>query len=506
MPTSFRLLLASYTFFTVAWLVGNPPGAAPDEASQYIKALGVSAGVMTGEPVHYFTPPVSPVDVFDRKLRRLVPIPRRLDPARFADPTWNFGCNAGRSEVSAGCLDALEAQYRPVDKKVTNFGTYPPFVYGPAGVAMRGAPNALVALYVGRAVTAVAFLLFLSATLYQLRAGSGIRTLSGVLVAVTPMALFSASSLSSSGYEIGAGLALSASVIRLVGEAPPRRLSWPILAASGVVLAVARPLGPLWIAVIGAVALVAVGPARCLARVRAGGWSALMASAAVAVAIGSSVAWQSAVQPPIPGNTQPRSNYLDLVLGDQGFVYRQQIGNFGWLDTKLPPAVYDVWTLLLGGLVVVALVRGRWRNRAAMVVAFAAVFAAMMLMGFVAFEIYGFPASLGRWVLPVSVLIPLLAAGTVRSTAWLRRLAPPLVAAGAVVIAVVHGLAWYVNAHRHAVGSRGPWFFASAHDWSPPLGWWFWMALTGVAVLTMAASGVIAARAETSNGAWRRHA
>jgi hypothetical protein len=53
-------------------------------------------------------------------------------------------------------------------------------------------------------------------------------------------------------------------------------------------------------------------------------------------------------------------------------------------------------------------------------------------------------------------------------------------------------LAWYFNARRHAVGTRGPVWFFSRSAWSPPGGWELWAAVVAVASLVMGAAVVTA--------------
>ena len=45
------LLGLFYAALSVAWILGNPTGAAPDEPSHYLNALAVASGELKGEPV-----------------------------------------------------------------------------------------------------------------------------------------------------------------------------------------------------------------------------------------------------------------------------------------------------------------------------------------------------------------------------------------------------------------------------------------------------------------------
>ena len=43
------LLAAGLSLLVLAWVFGNPPGAAPDESSHYVRALGAGAVELIGE-------------------------------------------------------------------------------------------------------------------------------------------------------------------------------------------------------------------------------------------------------------------------------------------------------------------------------------------------------------------------------------------------------------------------------------------------------------------------
>jgi hypothetical protein len=44
-------------------------------------------------------------------------------------------------------------------------------------------------------------------------------------------------------------------------------------------------------------------------------------------------------------------------------------------------------------------------------------------------------------------------------------------------VGVLQAVAWFANARRSAVGTRGPWLFFSSAEWHPPLGWGIWAVL-----------------------------
>src|SRR5262245_27423996 len=44
------LLVAAYGMLITAWIVGNPPGAVPDEWSHYLRAVSIGHGQLVGRP------------------------------------------------------------------------------------------------------------------------------------------------------------------------------------------------------------------------------------------------------------------------------------------------------------------------------------------------------------------------------------------------------------------------------------------------------------------------
>jgi hypothetical protein len=86
-------------------------------------------------------------------------------------------------------------------------------------------------------------------------------------------------------------------------------------------------------------------------------------------------------------------------------------------------------------------------------------------------------------VLPIVVAVPLLAGGALNrnrgrvSARWLRALAIGV----PVAVAAMQLVAWFVDARRYAVGGSGAIWFLDSAAWSPPAGWWTWLAATALA-------------------------
>jgi hypothetical protein len=97
----------------------------------------------------------------------------------------------------------------------------------------------------------------------------------------------------------------------------------------------------------------------------------------------------------------------------------------------------------------------------------------------------------GRHVLPFAVVVPLLAGEIVyRNRARLALVdVSVLFAWFAVGVAAIQAVAWYASGYRQAVGTNGPHYFIPHAQWSPPLGWWPWLAVTLVGAALIAVAG-----------------
>jgi hypothetical protein len=96
-------------------------------------------------------------------------------------------------------------------------------------------------------------------------------------------------------------------------------------------------------------------------------------------------------------------------------------------------------------------------------------------------------------VLPVIVLVPLLAGEILHQR--LGTLAPSrfpnlLLGAAAALIAGFHAYAWWFNASESAGAPHTIRFYEHAL-WSPPLGWWPWIALASLGAIGLLAFAVI---------------
>lgn len=482
-------LVAGWALISLAWLVANPPFAAPDEATHYLRALSVGGGTLIGKETS--KPPTAVIPQQQRNLdeiSRAVTIPGRLAPP-------DAGCYIRDPRVPATCVDESGEPPSGTIGAVTYVGDYQPLPYLlPAALTHIGGRAAAADRFgrLGILLPSIALLALAVALLWDPVTGGA--SLLGAVVAVTPMALYCAGSLTGSGIEIAAGISLLAALLRVRrdGDCAP---AWVLAAAgvSGAVLALSRSASPAWLVLAVLLFVALVGPraaGRLLVRRRA----AQLAGGTLVVALALNRVWESLYGPSLSlglaNGRQALRDGLDQLrgLGDQLVI------GYGYLEFK-PPLVLSLgWLALVAVLVAAALAVAGRRER----IVLAATAAAAPLIPVVLYVVYlrhtGFGVQ-GRHVLPIIVAVPLLAGELVRER-WeqlasrVRRAllvgVPVLASAGQVV-------AWWLNERRAAVGVDGPLWFLGDAAWSPPVRW-------GICILLVVAGAALASAAVVAAG------
>ena len=476
----------------VAWVFANPPGAAADEPANDVKAIAAGRGELLGRPGTL--PPAvverygmtGPRYAFASATTRWVHIPPPLAPV-------GFGCTAFHAERAATCLN--EAATQPAnDEQPTYTGTYQPFVYLFPGALARFAHDPITALWLIRLGNALLCLALVAGAAWLLTSTPAMSpSLLGLLMAVTPMVIFSSAIVSASGPEICAGIAFYAAILRLARPAPMGRVEWLALAASGVVLALSRPVGVVWIGLgLGFLALIG-NPATLLARFRAGFPWSVIGGSALALAVTLSLGWEALVEPHPHLRLADSIALLPSAIWNLPDNFRQMVGVFGWVDSYMPTAAYGFWDVAMLALIATAFLLGSPRQRRVLALMIVALVGVSLLVALVILMPNGF-ALQGRYVMALGVAIPLFAAEVVALHAHrLRALTPArLFTIYSTVAALMQGLGWYYNARRYATGLSGPLNFLSGSAWSPQLGWLPWLLLTAVGCLAVLAVGAVA--------------
>ena len=276
------LFVLPYVLLGLWWALANPAIAAPDEDAHLVKALGM-ARFDIGVPGPPAADPTNLGEVRNASITRVVEIPGRLDPAGYA-------CFTFHAEATAAC--------QPTTPRTTEgdvaAGDDPrriPAVPLPRGgwVASLGSDPAS-ATRLGRLVVLAASALLLWLTCAHLVRWLGRRSLVGVAVLLTPMAVFCLGMLNTSAVEI-LGATGMAAVVAVYGRRPEslsRSGTQAMVLVSGTALVLSRQLGIVTMAVLTLLLLVLGGWREVWAGLRerrAVTWAAVLVPAVSTVAV-----------------------------------------------------------------------------------------------------------------------------------------------------------------------------------------------------------------------------
>ena len=488
------LVVIAYSLLVVSWVYANPPPAAPDELHHYLRAVSIGHGQLSGKPggregalaiVGTSPPPGYSQADYERELKwveqstRLVHIPHGLMPG------W-FRCSQGNPYVSAECLNSSPPLTEATDQYIAT-ATYQPLPYLLPALESRAplSPDQLDRLMrLTKGLICIALLVVAVAAL--LKPGLGSLPFVGLTVALTPMGVFLASSLNPSGVEIAGAIAFFATLLRLARTADPPGWLWAAIGGSGFVLALSRTPAPLWVVLDLAVFVALVGPRRARGLFRRHRRAASTALAVVAVGIVLNRLWVALYGPKLDFDPTPLSTSLAAGWHQLPGVLLQQVGLFDYGEIGLPPIAYTAWNALVVCLCAIALLVGNRRERliltTSVVIALALpVFLVASIMQHTGFGLQG------RYVLPFSVVVPLLAGEIlVRQRSRLLALgADRVFLPFAIAVAGLQLVGWWADAHRFAVGLGGPRWFLGTAQWQPPGGWWPWFLLAVVGALLL---------------------
>jgi hypothetical protein len=476
----FLLAFAAFFALSATWALTLPLGTTIDESAHMAWAAAVSDGQFT--PSRYDEPWGRDVLWVTARVRV---------PEVIAVLGVESGCTARDPEKPAKCFPASSSSdsTRLVPSE-TIMSSYNPLYYLLVGwpvYVLRG----LHGLYAMRLISAlICSLLAACAAVVALRIGRV--AFAGVLVAATPMVLCQAGSVNPNGPEAAGGLlaftALSA--LALDPDLSLRRSRLGFFALGAGVVAIVRPAGLEWLAVIAVMAVLLLGARHLNQVVRdRRSWPAL---GGLLVAVLFAAAWNF---------TRGGLNSIPLAHGD-GYtltesmedsvrgtpeMLRSLIGPFSSSQTFAPFGVEAAWLGLFGFLLLGAamfagrrqlLVLGVW-------------FAGIVLMPIVANAATA-PGLInlwqGRYGLWFAVGLPVYAAMVIdiRLAVWAPVVARRLTSILGAVVALGHlGMFWYV-VRQFGVGLAGP-VLPLHFTWEPPFGWksnglllLFGLALLGV--------------------------
>jgi hypothetical protein len=469
---SWPALILLFFVMAGAWAISNPLFAVPDEPAHVVKAVAVWSGQLGGRD----TQPGTGVRTY-----RLPSFWGRADICFATHP----------DTTPDACPPSFRGSHAVTDVS-TAAGAYPPLYY-----ALVGWPSRLLS-----STRAVSLMRLVSALLAAVLLAAAVRALAqavrpglalaGVLVAVTPMALFLAGSVNPNGFEIAAAVALWAHVLAVVRRAEdgvatiPRNLLVGMV-VSGAALAFTRPLSGPFAGLIVVLALCATGWGTLLAMARQR--RVLISFATLTglclVALGLVYATGLLGAKAAGGTPFPvGSEHLAVIVGTGAAYVQQMIGAFGWLDTPPSNLTLYLWLGLVFALVGASLMLTRLRQNLALGLTLAATLALPVILQS---PLTGSDSVVwqGRYTLPIAVGIPLLAVlGIDRGAHQIRGLARRLSLVVAATVGLANLDALYWNLHRYTVGLTSRTVDITLGAWQPRGGSVLWLAV-------MAAAGVM---------------
>jgi hypothetical protein len=360
-----------------------------------------------------------------------------------------------------------------------------PFLYFlPGAAADTFGINPISALNIARLVSGSISVALLLLAVWLCWDGSR-ASLLGPLLAMGPAVLWISAQLNPNGPEVAAGVLLAAAAVRLGRDPSGLGVSWWMATAFGaVVLAAARPFGPVWLLAYIALFFLEARPRGVAQAVRRHSRTAVGVLAAVTVALVANIWWQMQVPP--AGLAATTSSLLGAVgpaLASVPETIGEEIGVFGADDILMPRWSYALWGTALLLVVGLALLKGKRRDVRSLEIAIVGSFAIRWALAVLFIPTTG-QALQGRHVLPVTVAVAILAGEAInRNRLTIPRLGQ-LVAVVAALVLTVQAVAWSATAHRFAAGQDGSWWLFSGPAWAPPGGW-----LPGAVLM---AAGVVA--------------
>lgn len=478
----FLLSWASIAALAIAWAVATPLGASPDEPAHLIKAAAVARGELIG-------------DATDKPAITRVDVPEGIAESK------GWTCYAFQPAVPASCLDFTE-ESSGLEPSTTSAGLYQPFYYALVGWPSLFIENTETTVLAMRTVSALICSAFLAVAFTMLMRWSGRFIVAiGFIAAITPMWYFLAGAVNPNALEVASGLALLVAFLVVLKDGAavvPRVPELVTLAVSGVALASSRSMSPLWVALVGLMALLYASPGRLKGLLRmprvlvtlgivfagvaaAGGWIVFTGT------LGSMGNFPGA-------DTSPKDAFVSM-LSERAFD-PGLIGVFGWLDTFAPPFVYALWWGLLFGITILGLGFAHRRKVVGILVGILGVYLIPAVVQAMSIGSSGYIWQ-GRYALAPLVCLVVFAAVALADRFGVRAPTMRLYFVVAAFVALGQYLGFTVALSRYAVGSGAPGLLAMYRDavWAPPGGVTPWVVFAVAAIVaTLGIVGWVARR------------
>lgn len=467
----------------VAWAVATPLMSGADESDHAIRA----AAVVRGQPVGGEAVPLGTAD----NVFITVDVPEA-----YADAREVSGCFIdfrdspvpqveGRAELppcrpmegGRDRAEVLTLQYRGQPSYYAVVGLPSLLDPGPGGVTgMRVLSGVVSAALLASALAAAR-----SAT-------GGLLVPVAVLTGITPVVLWLSGQVNSGGWEIAAALLVwtAGAAVARAPEVAGRDVTR--LGVGVIALTVVRGLSPAF--GIGALVVLALLAGRPRLQELARRRDVRLWGAAAALSWLLSVAWLAYVQLAYPLDPRPGTG-VGHAAAQWTWYLRQTVGVFGVNDIVLPWVPVVAWLAVVAAVVGLGLARTGWWERGVIAVVALGAFAVNITAEGLSFPPIGYFWQ-GRYILPVLVGIPVLAAACAGDGRGRPLPRPPAVALAAVLVGV-HVWGFAQVARHMASQGRALGFVDALTDpvWTPPLlPAWAWtllyaLVLAGVAALAL---------------------
>jgi hypothetical protein len=455
--------VASFFLFGLGWLWATPPAGGVDEASHYVRIVGLAHGQLIGSDVE----PNRPLaHLNERQLERVnaeagrFRIPGRSpspSECHVLDATQPFNCD--QTPAVGGMIEEVSLHGRSLP------GSY----FIPSAFARLG-DGMWSTLMLARFGMLLQNTMLFAVAVWALRnlQGEDKPPLSAAMMSlgllVTPVLVFLAGTMSPSATEILSVGAFSV-ILVLAGRKQSGRLMW----GAGVLAVWAswsRDLGALAVLVAGvSVALLEPDLRQCFRQAGARRWLPIGFGV---LGVLTSQIWQSVMKHPLaPEYGSIGHVWRDIYLTVT--TLRDAVGLGGWLNTRMDPFLeitwVSMWVLALAALLrgVSSLVRNVLSGQAIALVAISVFLIGSQRAG-------GFGTQ-GRYLLPfVAVFVIVLATASQEAPMTMRAVSRGDGALFGSFLVLGHGSAFLIAAHRHARGLAEPLDFSAAL-WAPPGGW-----------------------------------
>ena len=417
------LVFLGSLLFQVAWTIALPAFGGIDEFDHSYRAAAVARGQW-----------VAPASDATRGTGAVMHVPRDIVEAasrqcKDLPYTRSVDCEA-QSTLSSGLVTVASGA-----------GRYNPVYYWFAGTPAQMATGA-DALYIMRLATGLicSALLGLAAWALQLWSRT-IWPLVGLLVGMTPVAVYSTSIVAPNGVEITAAAALWCSLAGFgrpgLSTAAQRRLL-TAATVSAVVLATVRSLGPLWLAVVVLVAALVHGWRPLWAAVRDNRLWVAACTGVVSLALAASLVWIRSQDSLVIGRSPVKLTHpVKNTVVNVPLWFFQGVAAFPTRGEQAPAVVYACCVTVILTLVVVG-----WRSadrtlRIAFIATGVASLGIPLAIGIATFAEFG-AAWQGRYGLPVAIGLILLPAFALELAGYRHRLQQPLLMSAVAALATAH--------------------------------------------------------------------